>query len=181
MPEKYAFVPGTVLPLWQGHLDSIQFVRESANIVFRFETAGGHGRYLRITRVWQREKVVSAMDYLRFLVERGAPVYRPFPSVQGRIIDFDEPMRGWFAADVARPFREIADFPLALRQQLMRAFISGYREIRPFNEQSAAALPWFLRLKNLSIYAWELEDNDGQVDDPEMIALRREIINPTLW
>jgi Ser/Thr protein kinase RdoA (MazF antagonist) len=302
LPEKYSFVRDIVSKLWAGAPGSVKLVRESANVVFRFE-AGGVGRYLRITNVWQRKKVVSAMDYLRFLHGQGAPVCAPIASVNGRfiedyqhdnstymcrtyeevpgevltnrctdpiiyeawgkaiaqlhqaasryqphpdlyfwshdqevqetleflpphdelgwreyeqvmdwlnnmppidggfgvthgdcnagnfiwngeairIIDFDEPMWEWFAADVARPFKEITDFPLALRRELMAALVKGYRGIRPLSDLTVASLPWFIRFKSLSAYAWDLGDNGTTYDDPDMVSYRELFANPIEW
>ena len=86
LPPKYAFVRQTVVELWAGEPDSVTLVRESANVVCRFEVKG-NGRFLRITNIWQRKKVVSAIDYLRFLYGRGAPMCAPIASVNGRYIE----------------------------------------------------------------------------------------------
>ncbi len=97
------------------------------------------------------------------------------------IIDFDEPMWEWFAADVARPFLEVHDFPLALRRQLMAALVKGYRGIRPLSDLTVASLPWFMRFKTLSGYAWELGDNDKPYDHPDMVTCRKLFAHPLAW
>ena len=302
LPKKYNFVREIVSELWDGDPESLILVRESANVVFRFQS-NDVDYFLRITNIWKREKVVSAMSYLRYVHGKGAPVYEPIASMNGRyiedydhhnstymcrvyaavagkvltnrcddpviytawgkaiaqlheaaitykpspklyfwshdeeveetveflppkdavawreyeavmgwfeskpaidggfgvthgdcnagnfvwngrtitIIDFDEPMWEWYAADVARPFLEILDFPLELRRALMAAFVAGYREIRPLDDFTVASLPWFIRFKNLAIYAWELGDNDTPYNHPDMIELRELFANPVKW
>ena len=69
------------------------------------------------------------------------------------IIDFDEPMLHWFAADVARPFRELT--PEQPEFDACRsALLAGYREVRPLDQRLEQAIPGFVRMKNLEIYAW---------------------------
>ena len=97
------------------------------------------------------------------------------------IIDFDEPMLNWFASDVARPFIEIQDFPLPLRRQLMTAFLHGYRQVRPLDEAAAAYLPWFIRFKSLSFYAWEIGDCGTPYETEYLAEMRRQFTNPVEW
>lgn len=87
----------------------------------------------------------------------------------------------WFAADVARPFKEITDFPLALRRELMAALVLGYREIRPLSDLTVASLSWFLRFKSLSAYACDLGDNGTSYDDPDMDSYRELFAHPVEW
>lgn len=94
------------------------------------------------------------------------------------IIDFDEPMQNWFASDVARPFREIDDFPDTLRRQLIAAFLNGYRQIRPLGDETVANLPWFLRFKNLAMYAWEIGDCGTPFDAEELVTMREQFALP---
>ncbi len=71
------------------------------------------------------------------------------------IIDFDEPTFHWFAADVARPFRELTPEQDAYAGCL-EALLAGYREERPFAPVFEAALPVFVLMKNVEVYAWDL-------------------------
>jgi Ser/Thr protein kinase RdoA (MazF antagonist) len=70
-----------------------------------------------------------------------------------RIIDFDEPMQHWFAADVARPFRELTPEDPAF-DACRAALLAGYREVRALDARLEQAIPGFVRMKNLEIYAW---------------------------
>lgn len=84
------------------------------------------------------------------------------------IIDFDEPVYQWFAADAARPFIELTDRPLNERRALLDAFLSGYRQARPFSPQQAQAMPWLARMKLLDQYAWSPPNWDPvPPDSPE--------------
>jgi Ser/Thr protein kinase RdoA (MazF antagonist) len=75
------------------------------------------------------------------------------------VIDFDEPVYHWFAADVARPFRELTQRPVAERQSALDSLLRGYRAVRPFDDSWEAELPRFMRMKDLDIYAWA---SDGE-------------------
>jgi Ser/Thr protein kinase RdoA (MazF antagonist) len=70
-----------------------------------------------------------------------------------RIIDFDEPMHHWFAADVARPFRELTHEDPAF-EACRAALVAGYREVRALDDRLEQAIPGFVRMKNVEIYAW---------------------------
>ncbi|HID54358.1 MAG TPA: hypothetical protein EYP41_20260, partial [Anaerolineae bacterium] len=96
------------------------------------------------------------------------------------IIDFDEPMLTWFAADIARPFLEIYDFPLALRRELLAAFLAGYGTVRPLDEATLASLPWFMRMKDMAVYAWELSEGVS-FDAPHLQEYRRGFVRPLPW
>jgi Ser/Thr protein kinase RdoA (MazF antagonist) len=80
-----------------------------------------------------------------------------------RIIDFDEPMLHWFAADVARPFRELTPEQPAFGA-CRDALLAGYREVRALDERLERAIPGFVRMKNLEIYAW-LADREHWTGD----------------
>ena len=97
------------------------------------------------------------------------------------VIDFDEPMRHWFASDVARPFREIEDRPLAQRRALMSSFVRGYRERRALSDSAVASLPLFIQMKNLAMYAWELGSCGTPHDARELVEMRARFANPTPW
>ena len=93
LPPKYEFVRQIVATLWAGKPDSVTLVRESANVVFRFEVKG----------------------------------------------------------------------------------------IRPLSDLTVASLPWFMRFKTLSGYAWELGDNDKPYDHPDMVTCRKLFAHPLAW
>ena len=104
-----------------------------------------------------------------------------------RIIDFDEPMANWWAADVARPFNELRDRPPAQLRSWVEAFLGGYREVWALDADLARDLPWFLRLKTLEIYTWLLtawhdpEAIGGGTRDQHLAVQRACVLNPLRW
>jgi Ser/Thr protein kinase RdoA (MazF antagonist) len=70
------------------------------------------------------------------------------------IIDFDEPVYQWYAADVARAFLELSQQKKMVWHDRLSAFIQGYRSVLPFPDQKVRELPWFARMKNLDMYLW---------------------------
>ena len=70
------------------------------------------------------------------------------------ILDFDEPVWHWWAADMARPFLELSDYAIEDRRQARGWFVQGYRSVRSLDEFWVENLPWFMRMKTLDIYAW---------------------------
>lgn len=71
------------------------------------------------------------------------------------IIDFDGMVYHWWIADVARPFLEIVDRPLDQRRAALRGFIEGYRAQFELTDDWLKALPWFVRMKQMDLYAWD--------------------------
>jgi Ser/Thr protein kinase RdoA (MazF antagonist) len=82
-------------------------------------------------------------------------------------IDFDEPLQCWYAADLARPFRDYAALPLGERRAILANLVEGYRSVRPFAEHWLGELPWFMRMKDLEVYTWALREGRA---DPELLA-----------
>jgi Ser/Thr protein kinase RdoA (MazF antagonist) len=76
-----------------------------------------------------------------------------YDGARVRIIDFDEPTLHWYAADVARPFRELTPEQPEF-EACRNALLAGYREVRPLDPLLEQAIPGFVRMKNLEIYAW---------------------------
>ncbi|MFQ5696719.1 MAG: phosphotransferase enzyme family protein [Myxococcota bacterium] len=70
------------------------------------------------------------------------------------VIDFDEPVLHWPGADLARPMRDLLGLPRETRRRILAALVRGYRGERPLEERWISELPYFLRLKELEIYAW---------------------------
>jgi Ser/Thr protein kinase RdoA (MazF antagonist) len=50
------------------------------------------------------------------------------------IFDFDEAAQSWYADDIARATRDLDRLPMPGRQQLLAAFVTGYRGIRPLDD-----------------------------------------------
>ena len=100
------------------------------------------------------------------------------------ILDFDEPVRHWNAADIARPFLELADHPLEDRRQSINWFIQGYRSTRPLDDFWVEKLPWFMRMKTLDIYAWSAANWDDRQTisrDDWIAAYQHRLKHPTSW
>lgn len=70
------------------------------------------------------------------------------------IIDFDEPVYHWLAADITNPFLELPNKPFASWKPKFLCFIEGYRSILPFSDEQINQLPWFAQMKSLAIYLW---------------------------
>jgi Ser/Thr protein kinase RdoA (MazF antagonist) len=85
---------------------------------------------------------------------------------EGRItiIDFDEPVRHWWAADVARPLLDLLDHPRTERLQARGSFVAGYRSVRPLDEFWVEKLTWFMRMKALGMYSWSAAHWDARQD-----------------
>ncbi len=103
-------------------------------------------------------------------------------------IDFDEPTYHWFAADLARPFRDFSERSREERQALLEQLAAGYRALRPLEERWLREVPWFLRMKDLEIYAWfsTLEQRPGllvggQPLDEARASLRRRFERSLEW
>lgn len=99
------------------------------------------------------------------------------------IIDFDEPMFHWFAADVARPFRE---FPTGhpRRDACQGAMVEGYRSVRPLSAEWVSRIPWLVRMIDLDMLAWAWQLSPGSVlpggetREAALAELRRKLATP---
>jgi Ser/Thr protein kinase RdoA (MazF antagonist) len=72
------------------------------------------------------------------------------------LIDFDEPVHTWWAADLARPLLEGALGAAEETRRLRDAFVAGYRELRPLDERWVGELGGFARAKALETWSWIL-------------------------
>lgn len=70
------------------------------------------------------------------------------------LIDFDEPMITWNAADIARPFRETWGQDDAQRAKTFKAFLGAYSQHRPPELTDPRDYENFNTLKNLEMYGW---------------------------
>lgn len=73
------------------------------------------------------------------------------------IIDFDEPVFGPRANDLARAVMEV---PCELRGELWAALLAGYREAMPLEPYWDAELPRLLMARAVLMAAWSLEDGE---------------------
>ncbi len=96
------------------------------------------------------------------------------------LIDFDEPIWHAFASDLARPLREMTHLPAHLRAAAREALLAGYRSRRELAVAWEETLPWFVRMKQLEMYASVLSSGSDPVErDPagirrdDFIAERR--------
>ena len=71
------------------------------------------------------------------------------------IIDFDEPVHGPWALDLARG---VLDLSSAERAALQPHVLDGYREVRPPDAGQLADFPRFLAARAVLMSAWSLED-----------------------
>ena len=80
--------PTLARDLWRADPESVRWISQDYNIVFRFEVAGS-GHYLRICHpaLHPLPKARQVMGFLRFLAAEGAPVGQPVPSVNGVYIE----------------------------------------------------------------------------------------------
>lgn len=84
-------------------------------------------------------------------------------------IDFDDCAYYWFAADMAFALRDLFhDRPsgVDLDDNRVRAFVSGYRDMRGMSDEELSALPLFLAAHNLLMYA-RLRRSLGDAPDTE--------------
>ena len=74
--------------LWNGQINSLVQISDSANYVFSF-VESGERRYLRLTPNGERtEKQIEAeLDFVTFLHQGGISAALPIPSVAGRLIE----------------------------------------------------------------------------------------------
>ena len=104
-------------------------------------------------------------------------------------IDFDEPLRCWYAADLARPFRDYAGRPRDERRAILEDLVKGYRSVQPLAERWLAELPWFMRMKDLEVYTWALAEGRAEPDflaggqplDEALTTLRARLERPLDW
>lgn len=78
------------------------------------------------------------------------------------IIDFEEPMYTWNAADMARPFRETQEMSDERRNVCFDAFMNGYKKHRTPQFFDPMDYSNFVTLKNLEMYGWGLKEWEGE-------------------
>ena len=90
-------LPAIVGELWRGQPESLRWISQAYNIVYRFESAGA-GYYLRICHsvLHPLPKARQVRRFLRFLAENDVPVGKPVPSARGNDIEILED--GYYAA-----------------------------------------------------------------------------------
>jgi len=69
------------------------------------------------------------------------------------MLDFDECAYYWYIADVAFALRDLFEAGVDLSNPSFRAFIRGYSEHHPLDEELISHLPTWMRLVNLITYA----------------------------
>ena len=175
-------VPGSEIPLsetdpavfhaWGRSLGSLHNASES------YVPAAGM-RFLTADELWQetseclfphdqagREEFRQIDAWLKAMPERTSADYgmthsdfRPgnmrWDGETVWIIDFDEPVYHWYVSDLARALLEYSDRPIEERRMISDQIVSGYRAVRPLDGFWLDNLSWFVRLKNLAMYAWD--------------------------
>ena len=107
-------LPMIIRELWRGQPESLQWVGQAYNIVYRFE-AEEAAYYLRICHqvLHPLPKAHQVMHFLRFLADSHVPVGRPVPSVDGNYIEILDD--GYYAAaQTAAPGEEMSAHMLDL-------------------------------------------------------------------
>jgi Ser/Thr protein kinase RdoA (MazF antagonist) len=101
------------------------------------------------------------------------------------VIDFDDSMFNWFAADIARALGSFKDEEPARRSAIKAWLLEGYCEVRPLDLVSAQWLPEFIRLVSIGSLAWLLYSRSyGRADEgaPEHERILRQLVNdPAGW
>lgn len=96
------------------------------------------------------------------------------------IIDFDEPARHWYAADIARALLELAALPPAEWRALRDVFLAAYRSVRPLDAVWEARLPLLMRWRAVLMLLWCV--HDGLCDDADFFDwLRARASNGVVW
>lgn len=98
-----------------------------------------------------------------------------FDGDEACIIDFDEPQIHWWAADVSRPLREMRHLDAGLVRELHAAFLAGYRSHMPLSQEMEAAIPHFVRMKDLEVLGWLVSGNWAGSRIPGGIPLAEEL------
>lgn len=82
-----------------------------------------------------------------------------------RLIDFDDCGTGWFLYDFAASISFMEDHPQV--PALKRAWVRGYRKIRPLSADEEAEIDTFIMLRRLALLAWI----GSHIEAPEPQAL----------
>ena len=102
--------------------------------------------------------------------------YRPgnviWDGTTARTIDFDEPNRHWYIADVARALMELSDLPFAERRTYRDAFLAGYLGEHEIDAFWVGQLPQFCQHRGVLMHGWDLQEGGSGGGSLEW-ALRR--------
>ena len=86
------------------------------------------------------------------------------------LFDFDDCVYSWFINDIAITLFYIvldAVDPPAFTRHFMDHFLRGYRQVQPLDPAWLEEIPWFLKLREIELYAVIHRDFDvNQIDDP---------------
>lgn len=96
------------------------------------------------------------------------------------VIDFDDALYHWFAADVVASMQNLREEYLsANHEQACTSFLMGYRSVRQIATEELAQAPAFERFSNLYQYARCLRATQEKLtDEPEwMLQLRKHLAN----
>ena len=86
-----------------------------------------------------------------------------------QLIDFDDSGYGWHLFEMATSLFPQAD--QAFFDQLVDAYVSGYRTERPFSDAQLALLPAFIMIRAFTYLGW-LMSRSGSLKNGEKIALK---------
>lgn len=90
-----------------------------------------------------------------------------------RLIDFDDCGTGWLMYDFAAAVSFIEDDPR--RPEFKRAWLKGYREVRPLSEADADDIDTLVMMRRMALLAWI----GSHIDAPEPQALAPEFAATT--
>jgi Ser/Thr protein kinase RdoA (MazF antagonist) len=102
------------------------------------------------------------------------------------LIDFDDCMHTWFAADIARTLGMLHDSASGRYRAVAALCLEGYREVRAPDAVVEHWLPEFVRFNAISSLAWCLHARAGGLDIPDAGVeseqhLRDVIERPEAW
>lgn len=102
------------------------------------------------------------------------------------VIDFDDCMFHWFAADIARALATFRSESTERRRVLTAWLLEGYRQTRHLDPVSAESLSEFVRVVSIGSLAWHLyrRSHEGSAVEGAWNAeedLRTLIADPQLW
>jgi Ser/Thr protein kinase RdoA (MazF antagonist) len=99
------------------------------------------------------------------------------------VIDFDDCMFHWFAADIARALATFRSEAPDRRRVLTAWLLEGYQQVRRLDPVSAESLFEFLRLVSIGSLAWNLyrRSRGGRAEEDAEQSLRSLIVDPLQW
>lgn len=138
-------------------------------------------RYLPASESLAKEKYRAVCAHLRGLpkdrqcyglIHQDVHSSNMFVDHAGRLtlFDFDDCVYSWFINDIAITLFYIAldaeDLP-AFTRHYMTHFLKGYLQVHPFDPRWLEEIPWFLKLREIELYAVIHRDFDIiRIDDP---------------